>query len=142
MKKVQAAGGPPIILCDAPAGRGGTWSRDNVILFSPFTTGGLQRVSAAGGVPVPVSALDTAYGESSHRWPHFLPDGRHFVFTGSIGTCCPASKPARIRIGSLDTKDAPTLLEVESSSAVASGHLFFIRDGTLMAQPFDPMRGV
>ena len=137
MKKVQTSGGPPTVLCDAPAGRGGTWSRDNVIVFSPATTGALQRVSGSGGVPVPASVLDTAYGDSSHRWPHFLPDGRHFVYTGSIGTCCPPSKPARVSIGELDSKDATTLLEVESSAAVASGHLFFLRDGTLMAQPFD-----
>jgi Tol biopolymer transport system component len=137
MKKVQTSGGPPTVLCDAPAGRGGTWSRDNVIVFSPATTGPLHRVSGSGGVPVPASVLDAAYGDSSHRWPHFLPDGRHYVYTGSIGTCCPPSKPARVSIGELDSKDATTLLEVESSAAVASGHLFFLRDGTLMAQPFD-----
>ena len=101
------------------------------------TLGVLQRVSGAGGVPQAASALDTAYGETSHRFPSFLPDGRHFVYSGTIGTCCPASKAGRIRIGTLDTMDATTLLEAESSAAVASGHLLFNRNGTLMAQPFD-----
>ena len=83
------------------------------------------------------SVLDAAYGETAHRWPQFLPDGRHFLYTAVIGTCCPASKPARIKIGALDTTDTVTLFEAESSVAYASGYLFFNRDGTLMAQPFD-----
>ena len=137
LKKVSIAGGPPIVLCDALTGRGGTWNRDNVIVFAPSTGGTLQRVSGAGGIPQPASILDTQYGETSHRFPSFLPDGRHFLYSGTIGTCCPASKPARVRVGSLDSMDATTLLQVESSAAVASGHLLFNRDFTLMAQPFD-----
>ena len=136
LKKVHVAGGPPVVLCDAASGRGGTWNRDNVIVFAVTPTV-LQRVSGAGGVPQAVSALDKAYGETSHRFPSFLPDGRHFVYSGVIGTCCPATKPGRIRIGTLDTMDATTLLQVESSAAFASGHLLFNREGTLMAQPFD-----
>ena len=137
LKKVQLAGGPPTILCDASQGRGGTWNRDNVIVFSPDLGAALQRVSSAGGVPVPVSVLDAAYGETAHRWPHFLPDGRHFLFTGVTGTCCPAPKPGRIKIGSLDSKDTVVLMQAESAAEYASGHVLFNRDGTLMAQPFD-----
>jgi eukaryotic-like serine/threonine-protein kinase len=137
LKKVQASGGPPTILCDAPAGRGGTWSRENVIVFSPDATSGLQRVSGAGGVPVAVTVLDTTYGETSHRWPSFLPDGRHFLYTGSVGPCCPATKAGRIKIAALDTKETVTLLQADSSSVYASGHVLFTREGTLMAQPFD-----
>jgi hypothetical protein len=137
LKKVPVSGGPPTILCDAIQGRGGTWNRDNVIVFSPGLGAALQRVSSAGGVPVPVSALDAAYGETGHRWPHFLPDGHHFLFTGITGTCCPASKPGRIKIGSLDSKDIVVLTQAESAAEYASGHVVFNRDGTLMAQPFD-----
>jgi Tol biopolymer transport system component len=136
LKKVLAAGGPPTVLCDAVSGRGGTWNRDNVIVFAP-TVGILQRVSGAGGVPQPASELDKEYGETGHRFPFFLPDGRHFVYTGVIGTCCPASKPARIRLGTLDTTTATTLMEAESSAVIASDHLLFNRDGTLMAVPYD-----
>src|SRR6185436_18247829 len=107
LKKVQVAGGLPVVLCDAPAGRGGSWSRDNVILFSPSTVGeGIQRVPSAGGTPAVVTTLDPATGETSHRWPHFLPDGRHFLYTSTTGTCCPASKPGVIRLASLDPADA------------------------------------
>ena len=137
LKKVPASGGPPTILCEAPSGRGGTWSRDNVIVFSPDTVSGLQRVSGAGGMPAALSVLDKTYGETSHRWPYFLPDGHHFLYTGSVGACCPATKAGRIKIGALDTQDAVTLLETDSSSVHGSGHVLFTREGTLMAQPFD-----
>jgi Tol biopolymer transport system component len=137
LKRILVSGAPPVVLCDATPGSGGTWNRDNVIVFSTGRQP-LQRVSAAGGAPVPVSVIDTEYGETGHRWPHFLPDGRHFLYTGFTGACCPASKPSRIRIGALDTKEITTLTEVESSAVYASGHVLFNRMGTLMAQPFDP----
>ena len=137
LKKLRVAGGPPVVLCDAAGGRGGTWNRENIIVFASSTTF-LQRVSAEGGVPQKASASDKAYDETSHhRFPSFLPDGRHFVYTEVVGACCPPPKPGRIRIGTLDTLDAMTLLEVDSSSAFASGHLLFNRAGTLMAQAFD-----
>jgi serine/threonine protein kinase/Tol biopolymer transport system component len=137
LKKLRVAGGPPVVICDAAGGRGGTWNRDNVIVFASSTLF-LQRVSADGGVPQAASAPDKAYSETSHhRFPSFLPDGRHFVYTEVVGVCCPPPKPGRVRIGALDTLDATTLLEVDSSSAFASGHLLFNRAGTLMAQGFD-----
>jgi serine/threonine protein kinase/Tol biopolymer transport system component len=141
LKKVQITGGPPIVLCDAPLGRGGSWSRENVILFATtsFERNGLQRVSSAGGTPTVVTTVDPANREDTHRWPHFLPDGRHFFYTASTGTCCPASKPGTIRIGSLDPADPTiTLLQAESSVSYASRHLLYARDGTLIALPFDP----
>lgn len=137
LKKVEIAGGPPIVLCEAPGGRGGSWNRDNVILFNPSPIGGLQRVSSAGGVPIDVMTPppDTA---TSYRWPHFLPDGRHFLYTATSGSCCPAPQPAVVSIGSLDPGEAPvSLMEAESSVFYATGHLFFARGQTLMAQSFD-----
>ena len=143
LKKVAIAGGPPVVLCDAPSGRGGSWNRDNVIVFAPSGIGtvpaGLQRVSAGGGVPIAATTLDPSTGETHHRWPHFLPDGRHFLYTASTGTCCPPPQPAMVRIASLDAADATTtLFQAESSVAYASGHLVFARDDSLMAQPFNP----
>jgi hypothetical protein len=140
LKKVQIGGGPAIVLADAPSGRGGSWSRDNVIVFVPATDAGtgILRVSGAGGVPAVVTKVDSATGETNHRWPHFLPDGRHFIYTASTGVCCPAAKPSTIRIGSLDSTEAVvTLFQTESSVSYASGHLVFARDDTLMVQPFD-----
>jgi Tol biopolymer transport system component len=144
LRKVDVTGGPPVTLCDAALGRGGTWNRDNVIVFSPGNSG-LMRVTGAGGVPVDVTTLDPptsdrsqGTGANSHRWPYFLPDGRHFVYTASTGACCPPVKPATIRVASLDRTEAGvTLFQTESSVTYAAGHLLFSREGTLMAQRFD-----
>ena len=96
-------------------------------------------MSSAGGVPTVVTTSIRRPEKTRHRWPHFLPDGRHFLYTAITGACCPASKPSMIRIGSLDPADAAiTLLQAESSVSYASGHLLFARGETLMAQPFDP----
>jgi dipeptidyl aminopeptidase/acylaminoacyl peptidase len=84
-----------------------------------------------------VTALDTDYGETSHRFPVFLPDGRHFLYTGVVGTCCPPTKPAQLRIGTLDGSGAAVLATVESSAAYADGHLLYNHGGTLLARPFD-----
>lgn len=139
LKTVQIAGGPPIALADAPTSMGGSWNRDNVILFAPGAPQhGLWRVSSAGGVPTRVTSLDTTAGEDAHRWPHFLPDGRHFFYTAVTGVCCPASTPAIVRIGSLDRPgEDVTLFQAESSVSYASGHVIFAHDETLMARPFD-----
>ena len=139
LKKVAIAGGPPSVLCDAPLGRGGTWSRDDVIVASTSLASGLVRVPAAGGATTVVTTIDPATGETNHRWPHFLPDGRHFFYTASTGPCCPPSQPSLIRLASLDSSEpVVTLLQTESSVAYASGHIVFARDQTLMAQRFDP----
>jgi len=139
LKRVQIAGGPPIVLADAPAGTGGSWSRENVILFAPGPSQtGLLRVSSAGGVPTIATTLDKTAGEDVHRWPHFLPDGRHFFYTAVTGPCCPASTPSVIRIGSLDRPGPDQILfEAESAVSYGSGHLIFAQEQTLMARPFD-----
>ena len=137
LKKVAIAGGPPLEVADAPAGRGGSWSRDNVIVFDRSVGSGLFRVSTGGGLPIAVTTL--ADGEDAHRWPHFLPDGRHFFYTAVTGACCPPAKPGTIKIGSLDQDEpAVALLQADSSATYASNHLLFARDQTLMAQVFDP----
>ncbi len=139
VKTVAIAGGPPIVLGDSPAGTGGSWSRDNVILFAAAPSQkGLLRISSAGGAPTVVTTLDRSAGEDAHRWPHFLPDGRHFFYTAITGPCCPPAQPSVIRIGSLDAADSDiTLFQAESSVSYASGHVIFARDETLMAQAFD-----
>ena len=137
LKKVAIAGGPSLELADATSGRGGSWSRDGVIVFDRSGGSGLFRVSSGGGVPTAVTTL--AKGEDAHRWPHFLPDGKHFFYTAVTGACCPPPTPGVIKIGSLVQADsAVALLQADSSAAYASGRVFFARDGTLMAQAFDP----
>ena len=140
LKTVPIAGGPAVVLADSPGAGGGSWSRDDVILFAPGPSQiGLLRVSSAGGIPTAATILDPAAGEDVHRWPHFLPDGRHFFYTAVTGPCCPAATPSTIRIGSLDEPGAGvTLFQAESAVSYASGHLLFAHDDTLMARPFDP----
>jgi eukaryotic-like serine/threonine-protein kinase len=137
LKKIAVDGGPPVTLADAPAGRGGSWSRDNVIVFDQKLGSGLFRVPSSGGVPAAVTTL--ADGEDAHRWPHFLPDGRHFFYTAVTGPCCPSPKPGVVKIGSITPGEpVETLLQADSSVVYASGYVLFSREQTLMAQPFDP----
>ena len=139
LKKIAIAGGPPLELADAAAGRGGSWSRDNVIVFDRALGGGLFRVSSGGGAVAPVTKL--ADGEDAHRWPHFLPDATHFLYTAVTGGCCPPSKPGTIKLGSLDQHEPPlSLLQADSSATYAFNRILFSRDQTLMAQAFDPDR--
>jgi Tol biopolymer transport system component len=134
LKKIQVGAGAPNVLCDAPNGRGGTWSADNIVLFAPSTTGPLLRVDAAGGSPAPATTLDDSRGETTHRWPSFLPDGRHFLYAAVSG----GQRPSETRVGSLDSREVTSLFAGDSLTTYASGHLFFWRDGGVMAQPFDP----
>ncbi len=136
LKRIGAAGGPPLPLCDAPLGRGGTWNRDGVIVFAPSNVGALQRVLDAGGQTSAATRLDEARGETSQRWPFFLPDGEHFFYLGgdNIG------ETAAISVGSLASLESKLLLHVNSNAAYAQGYLLFLREGTLMAQPFDTKR--
>ncbi len=135
LKKIDATGGPPISLCNAPTARGGTWSREDVIVFAPETSGGLYRVSASGGAATPLTKPDTSKRENTHRWPSFLPDGRHFLYLvqGSTGE----GRTYNIYISSLDGKENNLVLRAGSNAVYASGHLLFVRESSLMAQPFD-----
>jgi eukaryotic-like serine/threonine-protein kinase len=133
LKKIDAAGGPPQIICDFPAARGGTWNREGVIIVGS-TAGPLYRVSQAGGEPTLLTSLDESRFETSHRWPYFLPDGQHFLYfarTGKVET-------TGIHVGSLNSKDTKQLMPSVVSVAYAHpGFLLFLRNDTLLAQPFD-----
>ncbi|HXT74273.1 MAG TPA: protein kinase [Candidatus Angelobacter sp.] len=140
LKKIEASGGPPLTLADAPGGRGGTWNRDGTILFVPFFSTPLFRVSAAGGAATPVTALDRSRNESTNRWPYFLPDGRHFLYLAGNPLTPTGSPTNSIMVGSLDSKETKFLFHNHSNAIYASGHLLFLRQNTLMAQPFDTKR--
>lgn len=132
LKKIDVSGGPPQILCNAPMGRGGTWSRDNAILFCPNTSTGLFLVSASGGTPTAVTELQA--GEVSHRWPIFLPDGRHYLYFAGVDVKGELS----IYAGSLDSKERKRLIPAESNlSYVPPGYLLYVRGGNLLAHSFD-----
>ena len=136
LKKIDASGGSAITLCDVPSGRGGTWNRDGVIIFAPAAIGPLHRVSSSGGVSTPLTTVEVVQAENSHRWPWFLPDGRHFLYwAGNTGQ-------GSIRVGSIDSKaEGKVVVEARanpSNAVYAQGHLLYLVDNaTLMAQPFD-----
>ena len=134
LKKAAVAGGPVQTLCDAAAILGGTWNRDGVIVFAPGNRTALYRVPASGGERVQVTSLDQSTTQNTHRWPHFLPDGRRFLYLAR------SSQPENdgIYVGSLDSPTATRILASDSrSSYAAPGYLLFARDRALLAQPFD-----
>jgi serine/threonine protein kinase len=136
LKRVDVVGNPPTTIAAAANGLRGAWSKDDVILFST-PKGPLMKVSALGGTSENVTEIDTTANEGSHRWPSFLPDGKHFIyFSRKISYTSDAEGDA-IMLGSLDG-DPPKLIMQSSSDAVfASGHILFMRGSTLLAQRFD-----
>ena len=128
--KIEVSGGRPQTLCDVPENGGGTWSHDGVILFAGQE--GLYRVSSQGGTPV--LATKVTPKEEAHRWPYFLPDGRHFVFLGDAGT----TEDHNIRLGSLDSQDSQILFGAISRIVYAPpGYLLYVNQGALVAVHFD-----
>jgi serine/threonine protein kinase/Tol biopolymer transport system component len=134
LKKIEVTGGPAQTLCNATAPRGATWNRDGLIIFEPAPVQPLYHVSAAGGEPTPLTTIDISRGETSHRWPYFLPDGRHFLYSVLGG---PEIQGVYVR--SLDAKENRRLLNVVNSDAAYAppGYLLFRREAALMAQAFD-----
>ena len=137
LKKLDIEGGTVQTLCDAPSGRGGTWNKDGVILFTPSGQlgGGLYRIAASGGTPTLVSSPDNSLEEQSQRWPFFLPDGKHFLYVsfGRLG-----GLSGGIYVGSLDSNDRHLLTKATGNATYAApGYLLYYRDKTLFAQHFD-----
>ena len=155
LKKIEAAGGPAQMLCEAPTAGTGVWMTDNRILFGGLAP--LQLVSAAGGTPTPLTTVDHSRGELGHDTPVMLPDGRHFLY---VRIAVPFENGG-VYTGSLDLKpdqqsskrllpDVTSVVYVPSPvTGDSPGLLLFVRGitlsdldngGTLMAQPFDPKR--
>ena len=136
LKKVDLAGKSVQILCDAPNGRGGTWNKDGVILFTPDVFLGIHRVPAAGGVATEETTLDESRSESSHRWPIFLPDGRHYIYLAA--NFSGQSDKNALFLGELGSKQGRLLVPASSNGAYAEpGYLLYVRDNALIAQGFD-----
>ncbi len=140
LKKMDVAGGPVQTLCDAPSGRGGTWNKDGVIVFAPSgqLLTGLFRISASGGTPVPISTPDASRGENTHRWPMFLPDGKHYLYLAA--NVRGGSDVDGIFMGLLDSNEKRFVVKASVNAAYAAGYLLFYRDRTLLAQRFDLSR--
>jgi hypothetical protein len=139
LKTIEVTGGAPLSLADAPNARGGSWGPNDEILFTPDIRSGVYRVPAAGGTPVAVTKPE-ATGHTTHRWPHVLPDGEHFLYLAANHNE-PRSENTGVFFASTDGKENRRVMGTLSSAVYAAGHLLFLREGTLMAQPFDPVRG-
>jgi eukaryotic-like serine/threonine-protein kinase len=152
LEKIDVSGGSSQVLCDTSGDiESGSWSPDGVIIFGQSGRNGsgdrgLMRVSADGGIPTPLTTLDASRGEVIHVFPSFLPDGRHFIYL-NLST---AHANTGIYVGSLDAKPgqhgSKQIVATDYLAAYApspgsdTGHLLFVRDGALLAQPFDARR--
>jgi Tol biopolymer transport system component len=137
LKRIDLGRGGVQDLANAPSGRGGTWNRDDILVFAPDVTGTMMRVTATGGTPVPVTR--PASGQGAHRWPQFLPDGRHFLFFVAYGR----PDAVGMYVGTLDGGEPTRVLTSQTAAVYAPpGVLLWVHEGVLVAQRFDPARKV
>jgi Tol biopolymer transport system component len=147
LKRIETSGGPAVVLCDtSPNGLGGTWSHEGVILFAR-PSAPISRIPDTGGTPTAVTRLDAARHETTHRYPWFLPDGRHFLYLAANLSGAPDDPANLIHVGTIDSKEDEALIPAYSNTIYApsfagasEGYLLFSRDGSLFAQRFDPKR--
>ena len=137
LKRVGLTGSPPLTLAPADDGRGGTWAGD-VILYSPYVYEGIWRVAASGGTPTRVTTLDTSK-YTTHRWPNFLPDGKHFLFLAQHHMSG-HGETAGIYATSIEGGTPKFIVATNGSAIYSLGYLLCYRDGILMAQEFDAGR--
>jgi Tol biopolymer transport system component len=138
LKKIPASGGPVTVLADAANARGGSWNQDNVIIYEPDYRDSLWRISASGGTPMRLTKFEGGK-HTTHRWPKFLPDGKHFLF---FATSHSGESEQGVYFGSLDDGSYRHVLDSDSQAEYASGYLLYHLQAQLLAQKFDPATGV
>jgi eukaryotic-like serine/threonine-protein kinase len=133
LKRVPAAGGAVLTIADAPSGKGGSWNADGIILYCPSFNASLYKVSANGGNAEPVTTLDTQRGDSSHRHPQFMDDGKHFTYLvrsrsddGNV-----------VLFSSLGGASSTEVVKSASNALIVGSTIFYLRDRTMVAQSFD-----
>jgi serine/threonine protein kinase len=136
LKRISVLGGPPISLTDVNDTRGGTWGLGGTIVYAPNLTGPLMGIPEGGGEPEQVTQLDTERSEQTHRYPHFLPDGRHVLFLARSTSGGAGIDPGVFAVD-IVTGERKRVLDIATNAAYASGHLLYMRESTLIAQPFD-----
>jgi Tol biopolymer transport system component len=139
LKTVDLDGGAPLVVASPAFNATGAWFGDT-ILFTPAPNAPLHRVQSTGGTATPVTALDTANGDILHRSPFFLPDGRHFLYIAVAARTGGQTGPRGVFVGSLAGGEARAIADTGSTAKYAAGRLIFLRENTLVAQPFDPDR--
>ena len=140
MRKVPVSGGTPLTLCKVTRSRGASWRPDGTIVFTPTPASALFRVSAAGGEAQPLTTLDKAKKEVTHRWPQVLPGGKAVIFTSHTQSTADFDN-ATIEVLILATGERKVLQKGGSYGRyVPSGHLVYVSKATLFAVPFDLAR--
>jgi hypothetical protein len=136
--KIAATGGPVATITDAPNTRGGSWSANDVIVFAPDFIGPLAKVSARGGTAEPATVIDRTK-HTTHRWPWFLSDGRHFMYLATSHT---GGDPKQngIYFGSVDSTESHLVLATDSAAQYASGHLLYRLNTALVASRSIPRK--
>jgi serine/threonine protein kinase len=137
LKKIDAKGGPSFTICDASGGRGGSWNKDGIIVFAPVSGGPLHQVSSAGGTSKQLTALDSTESEVNHRWPHFLPDGKHFFYSVQTNKQSLEEDAEHIRIGSLSDSIGTIVIQASSNAVYNDGWVLYYKQNSLLAQRFD-----
>jgi Tol biopolymer transport system component len=127
LKRVDVDGGNPATLAPAMTPAGGTWNSSGTILYVPNDNGGVISIPAAGGQPTVVTP-----GTLATRRPEFLPDGRHFLFYVARG-----DQPAGVYVGELGNPSVRRVMAADGPALYGAGHLWFVRERTLLVQPFD-----
>jgi eukaryotic-like serine/threonine-protein kinase len=142
LKKVPVSGGQPQTIATLPGFQEASWGSDGVIIFRPSNRQALFRISEGGGDATPLTKLNEALGENSHRGPTFLPDGRRFLFTSR---CAVAANNA-LYLGSLDSPEIQRVMSAQSKALYLpagpdrTNVLLYYRDGGLEARTFDANR--
>jgi len=136
LKKVPLAGGAAETVCEASNPRGGVWSDDGSIIFTPGTDNALFQVSANGGAPKPISTLDGSARERSHRWPDALPGGKTVLFSIAYDVGNPLEN-ANVALLDLATAKYRILIKGAAFPRYIPGYIVYARSNSLLAVPFD-----
>ncbi len=139
LNRIGSSGGSIVALADVDNPRGGTWGASDVIVYTPNFQSGLMQVSANGGTSSPATVLDS-HKHTTHRWPSFLPDGKHFLYVAMSHTGG-RKEDNGIYFASLDGKENHLVLSTDAAGEFASGYLLYHSQTQLVAQPFDPDAG-
>jgi len=137
LNRVDISGGPVVPICPADNGKWGSWNRDDIILFAPSHIAPINRVDAAGGVPVPVTDLEHDERTRSHRFPQWLPDGQHFLYLAwHTNDAARNGAESTLRVASLDGTLNKDLMACQTDAIYTLGHLLYAHEGNLMSRPF------
>ncbi len=142
LQKIAISGGPPQVLANVQAARGGSWGTRNVIIYAPDASSNIWRINADGTSPASVTDRVRIAEDSTHRWPVFLPDGNHFLFFASNFSNQKDDRSSGIYLTALDGKLRKLVTPCHSSFGYDSGHLFYADDQRqLVSIAFDTSTG-